>query len=111
MGELWRWQEVAIVSGPVPVSPVEDVVLDHEEDVEEHREETQAKFRRVAEDWTPILVVVGEDEHLRYGKRAAREVQEDVADAPAWRALAAVVVVGLGKVGCDSRVFFSIVVY
>lgn len=86
-------------------------MLDHEEDVEDHREETKAKLCGVAEDGTPVLVVVGEDEHLCYGECAACEVQEDVADAPARCALAAVVVVGLGKVGCDSRVFFGIVDY
>lgn len=58
-------------------------MLDHEEDVENHREESQAELGRVPENGAPVVVVVGEDKHLRYGENAAREVQEDVADAPA----------------------------
>lgn len=81
-------------------------MLDHEEDVKDYREESQSEFCGVAEDGTPVLVVVGKDEHLRYGEGAACEVQEDVADAPARCALAAVVVVGL--LGCDCIVFFCL---
>ena len=83
MGQLRGGQEVPVIPAAVAVPPVQNVMLDHEEDVENHREQTQAKLGGVAEDGAPVVVVVREDEHLRDGQSAASEVQKDVANAPA----------------------------
>ena len=47
------------------VAPVEDVVLQHEEDVEEHGEETETKLGGIAEDARPVVVVVRNQDHLQ----------------------------------------------
>ena len=47
------------------VASVEDVVLQHEEDVEEHGEETEAKLGGIAEDARPVVVVVRDQDHLQ----------------------------------------------
>ena len=46
------------------VASVEDVVLQHEEDVEEHREETKTELGGIAEDARPVVVVVCNQDHL-----------------------------------------------
>ena len=47
------------------VASVEDVVLQHEEDVEEHGEETETKLGGIAEDARPVVVVVRNQDHLQ----------------------------------------------
>ena len=47
------------------VAPVEDVVLQHEEDVEEDGEETETKLGGIAEDARPVVVVVRNQDHLQ----------------------------------------------
>ena len=51
------------------VAPVEDVVLQHEEDVEKDGEEAEAELGGVAEDAAPVVVVVGNQHHLRADMR------------------------------------------
>ena len=46
------------------VVPVEDVVLKDEEDVKENREESKTKLGGVAEYTAPVIVVVGDQNHL-----------------------------------------------
>ena len=70
-------------------------MLVHEEDVEEDGEETEAKLGGIAKDGAPVVVVIGDDEHLADAEETASEVEHDVADAPADGALPAVVHVGL----------------
>ena len=70
-------------------------MLIHEEDVEEDGEEAEAELGGVAKDGAPVVVVVGDDEHLGDAEETAGEVEHDVADAPADGALAQVVHVGL----------------
>ena len=47
------------------VASVEDVVLQHEEDVEEHGEETETELGGIAEDARPVVVVVRNQDHLQ----------------------------------------------
>ena len=75
--------------------PVEYVMLQHEEDVEQDGEETQAKFRWIAKNRAPIIVVVGDDEHLADTKETAGEVKHHIPNAPAGSALPKIVHVGL----------------
>ncbi len=70
------------------VATVQPVVLHHEHQVEEHGDEAQPELGEVPEDGVPVVVVVADEEHLDHGEYAAREVQDDVADAPAHRTLA-----------------------
>lgn len=35
--------------------PIEHIMLEHKEDVEEYREKTQSKLGGIAEYWTPIV--------------------------------------------------------
>lgn len=72
-------------------------MLYNEQHVEEHREQTQPKLSGVSEYRTPVIVVVSDEEHLQDGEWASGEIQEDIANAPAGRTLATVVVVGLHK--------------
>ena len=95
------------------VVPVEDVVLKDEEDVKENREESKTKLGGVAEYTAPVIVVVGDQNHLggniedetsedetnlEDAEAAAGEVEEDVANAPANGALPSVVHEGLRHV-------------
>ena len=70
-------------------------MLVHEEDVEENGEEAEAELGGVAKDGAPVVVVVGDDEHLADAEEPAGEVEHDVADAPADGAFPEVVHVGL----------------
>jgi len=79
-------------------SSVENVMLEHEENVEEDGEEAEAEFCRVTEDRTPIIVVVRDDEHLSHTESSSGEVKQDVPDAPAGGRLAAIVHNSLGNV-------------
>ena len=69
------------------VAAVEDVVLQHEEDVEHDGEETEAELGRVPKDGGPVIVVVADQDHLDDAERAASEVKKDVSNAPAHSAL------------------------
>ncbi len=69
------------------VAAVEPVVLHHEQDVKQDGDEAQAELGKVPKDGIPVIVVVADEKHLDHGEDAAREVQEDVPDAPAHRAL------------------------
>jgi len=80
------------------VAPIQTVVLHHEQNVKQDGEEAESKLCRVPKDGTPVVVVVADEEHLQDGEGATREVEEDVADAPADRALPPVVHVSLWNV-------------
>ena len=47
------------------ISSVEDVVLEHEEDVKEDGEEAETELGRVAKDARPVVVVVSDQDHLQ----------------------------------------------
>ena len=47
------------------ISSVEDIVLEHEKDVEEDGEEAETELGRVAKDARPVVVVVGDQAHLQ----------------------------------------------
>ena len=91
------------------ISSVEDIVLKHEEDVKEDGEEAEAELGWIAKDARPVVVVVSDQDHLQVaieafypppsdqdhhnhdyhhdlydGKTSASEVEEDIADAPAY---------------------------
>ena len=51
--------------GQIP--SVEDIVLEHEEDVKEDGEKAEAKLGRVAKDARPVIVVVSDQDHLQRG--------------------------------------------
>jgi hypothetical protein len=70
-------------------------VLEHEEDVEDEAEEAKPELGGVAEEGDPVVVVVRVERHLQHRQRPAHEVQEDVADGPAYSRLALVVHVRL----------------
>ena len=69
------------------IAPVEHIVLEHEENVEYDREEPEPKLGGVSKQAAPVIIVVGDEEHLKHAEAAAREVQQDVADTPANSAL------------------------
>ena len=48
------------------VAPIEDVVLQHEEDIEHDGEESQPELGGVAEQRVPVVIVVGDQEHLHH---------------------------------------------
>ena len=48
------------------VAPVEYVVLQHEEDIEHDGEESQPELGGVAEQRVPVVIVVGDQEHLHH---------------------------------------------
>jgi hypothetical protein len=62
-------------------------VLHHEQDVKQDGDEAQAELGKVPKDGIPVIVVVADEKHLDHREDAAREVQKDVPDAPAHRAL------------------------
>ena len=70
------------------VAPVQPVVLHHEQHVKQNGKQAQAELGRVPEDGSPVVVVVADEKHLEDGEGAAREVEEDVTDAPAHCTLA-----------------------
>ncbi len=88
------WAPVLLLLYIVPellvgrVAAVQPVVLHHEHQIEEHGDEAQPELGEVPEDGVPVVVVVADEEHLDHGEDAAREVQDDVADAPAHRTFA-----------------------
>ena len=47
------------------ISSVEDIVLEHEEDIEEDGEEAETELGRVAKDARPVVVVVSDQDHLQ----------------------------------------------
>ena len=60
------------------VAPVEDVVLQHEEDVKEDGEEAEAELGGVAEDAAPVVVVVGNQHHLRQDMMENNTIVENI---------------------------------
>lgn len=44
--------------------PVEDIVLQHEEDVKYQTEQSEAEFRYVTKEGDPVLIVVRIEHHL-----------------------------------------------
>ena len=84
------------------ISSVEDVVLEHEEDVKEDGEEAETELGRVAKDARPVVVVVSDQDHLQGGievfehkhhdhdlndgETSASEVEEYISNAPAHSA-------------------------
>ena len=48
------------------VAPVKDVVLQHEEDIEHDGEESKPELGGVAEQRVPVVIVVGDQEHLHH---------------------------------------------
>ena len=61
---------------------IETVVLDDEETVEQNREDPQAEFGGVAENVGELVVVEPLQEHLEQGKRATRQVKQNIPDRP-----------------------------
>ena len=84
------------VVGDVP--SVEDVVLEHEENIEGNGEKSQPELCWVPEQRPPVVIVVSYQEHLEHAEGAAREVQEDVPNAPPDSAFPAEVHESLGDV-------------
>jgi len=112
------WGNDASSDGPDPTSvddfvvrlvvPVEDVMLEDEENVEENGEEAESEFRHVAEDAFPVVVIVRLQKHLQDGKGAPSEVKKNIPDAPSVRAFTLVVHVGLRNVLDDGDEKFEI---
>ena len=69
------------------IASVEHIVLEHEENVEYDREEPEPKLGGVPKQAVPVIIVVGDEEHLEHAEAASSEVQEDVANTPANSAL------------------------
>ena len=80
------------------VPSVEDVVLQHEENIEGNGEKSQPELCWVPEQRPPVVIVVSYQEHLEHAEGAAREVQEDVPNAPPDSAFPAEVHESLGDV-------------
>ena len=72
------------------IASVEHIVLEHEENVEYDREEPEPKLGGVSKQAAPVVIVVGDEEHLEHAEAATCEVQEDVANTPANSALPSV---------------------
>lgn len=54
--------------------PVEHIVLENEEDIEDQTEGTKAEFGEIAEEGRPVVIVVRVEHHLQDGEEAAHEV-------------------------------------
>lgn len=75
--------------------PVEHIVLQNEEHIEDETEGPEAELGEVPEERGPVVVVVRVEHHLQDGEETADEVQEDVSDRPAYGGFALVVHVRL----------------
>lgn len=64
---------------------IEDVVLQHEEHVEHDADEAKAELGEVPEQRRPVIIIIGDDEHLQHAQGSTSEVEEYVPDAPAYR--------------------------
>ena len=49
-------------------------MLEHEEDVEDHREETETKLCWITKDSGPIIIVVRDENHLNYAEGTSGEI-------------------------------------
>jgi len=87
------------------ISSIEDVVLEHEEDVKEDGEETETKLGRVAKDARPVVVVVSDQDHLNDGETSASEVEEYISNTPADSAFPSEVHIRLRNIlyDCDPQ--------
>ena len=65
------------------IPSVEHIMLEHEEDVEYYGEKPQPELGGVPKEAAPVVIVVGDEEHLEHAEAPAREVQQDVAYTPA----------------------------
>ena len=64
------------------VAAVEDVVLQHEEDIEHDGEESQPELGGVAEQRVPVVIVVGDQEHLHHTQHCTVDWGNDIRDLP-----------------------------
>ena len=71
--------------------PVEDKVLEEEDEVKAETDDGEAELGEVPGDGGPVLTVVSHQDHLEETGQAAAEVQQDVPHTPALGALMAVV--------------------
>ena len=69
------------------VASVEDIVLEHEEDIKHNREESQTKLGWITKQSSPVIIVVSYQKHLNHAQSSSCEVQQDVANAPTNSAL------------------------
>jgi hypothetical protein len=81
---------------------VQDIVLDDEENVENHREQAQSKLCGVAKYGDPVVIIIRVNNHLKHTQCASCKVEENISDAPTDRALPLVVHVGLRDVFDES---------
>merc|ERR1719445_1582016 len=56
------------------VPSVEDVVLEHEEYIESHGEESETELCGVSEERAPVIIVVSDQEHLEHTQCSSGEV-------------------------------------
>lgn len=84
-------------------SSIEDVVLEHEDDIEQYRYVSQPQLDRIARDPRPVVLQARVDEELRNGQHAADEIHQYLIDAPSDRRFPSMVRPGLGDIfdDCD----------
>ena len=104
------------------ISSVEDVVLQHEEDVKEDGEEAETKLGRIPKDARPVVVVVSDQDHLQGGivvfdhqhhdhdlndgETSASEVEEYISNAPADSAFPSEVHICLRNIPVVADIFW-----
>ena len=64
------------------IASVEDVVLEHEEYIKSHGEESETELCGISEQRAPVIIVVSDQEHLEHAQCSSCEVEEDVPDTP-----------------------------
>lgn len=80
------------------IIPIKDIMLHHEQQVENNRDVGQDELGRVPRETAPVLVETRVDDQLGEGQDSAGEVEEDHFDSPAVGGLAFEVEPGLGDV-------------
>ncbi len=90
---LFAWWQQAfrlVPMSPIPaLLAVNHIVLQDEQHVEEYANLAEAKLDRVTRDAAPVVLEPAVDPLLRDAQHAARQVQQDLPDAPALGALVA----------------------
>lgn len=80
---------------------IKNVMLHHEDYVEENGYCTQTELGEIGEQSDPIIVVVGQHEHLDHAQCTTSEVQDYVLDTPTYSGLALIIVPSLRNVFDD----------
>ena len=57
-------------------------MLQHKENIKNHREEPQSKFCRISKNGAPVIIVPRDENHLNNAEGATSKIQQDIPNAP-----------------------------